>query len=233
MTRLDFHIHSGLSACAENVMSPRQILRRAADAGLSFIAVTDHNASGNVGTLVRLSDEFHVKVVPGMEVATQDEVHLIALFQDCSQLEDFQALVDSRLPDEKNPESIFGYQLIYDADDEIVDTDDRLRQIGTSLDLEAVVSEVKGRGGFIIPSHYNREKFSIMSQIGFLDPAVPFDALEIQPRKWIRGKFAHGMRIEGFPVIVGSDAHFLEYIGKVCMEMPGSYEDIQGIIKAL
>ncbi len=81
MTSFDFHIHSGLSACAEKTMSPRQILLQASKAGLDLISITDHNSSANVKTAMDLASEIGITVVPGIEVSSVEEVHIIALFE--------------------------------------------------------------------------------------------------------------------------------------------------------
>ncbi|MEM4248208.1 MAG: PHP domain-containing protein, partial [Candidatus Nanoarchaeia archaeon] len=216
MTSFDFHIHSGLSACAEKTMSPRQIVLQAKKAGLNFIAITDHNASANVKPICEASNELGGPViVPGMEVASAEEAHFLALFKSLEALFDFQELVDSKLPNEQNPVEIFGYQIIYDVSDEVVDTDDRLRQIGTFLTVNEIVSEVKSRGGFIVPSHVFKTKFSLMSQLGFIMSGAGFDAIEIPARQWVAENYKIGMRVEGYPAITGSDAHFLDSIGRI------------------
>ncbi len=231
--KFDFHIHSGLSACAEKVMSPRQFLKRAKEKGLDVIAITDHNASANVRLSIELSAEFDLRVIPGMEVCTSEDIHMLALFEKCPELADFQALVDEKLPPGENPVEIFGYQIIYDKDDEIVDIDDKLRQIGITLDMNRLISEIKSRNGVVIASHVFREKFSLTSQLGFIDSSAGFDALEISARQWVNEKYSAGKRISGYPVITSSDAHFLDFVGKIYMEIESKTKNLHEIIKSL
>lgn len=230
MTRFDLHVHSALSACAENVMSPRQILARAQAAGLTMVAVTDHNASGHARVLAELAPEFGVRLVPGMEVTTREEVHVLACFADMAGLLDFQVLVDASLPMEPNVPEVFGHQVLYDAADEIVDLDERLRQVGTRLSLERVVVEIQQRHGVAIPAHLHRYRNSVVSQLGFVDPGAGFDAVEVTAAQWRRQALELGARVDGFPALTGSDAHFLEDIGRVMLELPGDIENVRVLL---
>ena len=53
--KLDLHIHSSLSACGENIMSPQRI-PKAEQSGLNLIAITDHNAVVHSILLNRLKE---------------------------------------------------------------------------------------------------------------------------------------------------------------------------------
>jgi PHP family Zn ribbon phosphoesterase len=214
MLQFDLHVHTALSACAENVLSPARLVARAARVGLGVVAVTDHNASAHVGLCLQLGSELGVRIVPGMEVTSREEVHLLALFRDPCALVDFQELVDASLPPGENVPEVFGYQVIYDRDDEIVDLDTRLRQVGTDLDLERLCNEVHQRAGLAIPAHPCRHRNSLVSQLGFISPGEAWDALQLSAAEWRRRQVAVGDRLEGYPVFPASDAHFLEDIGR-------------------
>src|SRR5271157_2184932 len=226
MTRFDLHIHSALSACAEMIMSPRQILRRARAAGLTVLTLADHNASGHVSLALRLGRDNGILVIPGMEVASREEVHLLVYFTEMTALTEFQELVDRNLPEEANSPEIFGYQLLYDDQDEIVGCDERLRQVGTGLGLDEIITTVHGLGGAVVPAHIYRKRYSLMSQLGFVDSTAAFDAVEIARPGWVKGDCRLGQRVEGFPALTGSDAHFLEDVGRLRMELEGSVEGI-------
>lgn len=233
IARFDLHVHSALSACAENVMSPRQVLVRAQAAGVNLLAITDHNASGHVALAQRLAPEYGLSVVPGMEVTSKEDVHVLALFRDEAACRDFQELIDGALPRAQNVPEVFGYQLLYDAADEIVDTDDRLRQVGTDLGLDRLVMEIHGRGGFAVPAHVTRNRYSLTSQLGFVNPDGGYDAVEIARNAWRREGHRLGERLAGYPVMTGSDAHFLEDVGRVALEVPGTAADVALVMQAL
>jgi predicted metal-dependent phosphoesterase TrpH len=233
MTRFDLHIHSALSACAEMVMSPRQILLRARAAGLTVLTLTDHNASAHVSLARRLGHDSGIMVIPGMEVASREEVHVLVYFTEMTALSEFQDLVDRNLPDESNSPEVFGYQLLYDDHDEIVGCDERLRQVGTGLGLEEIITTVHGLGGAVIPAHIYRKRFSLMSQLGFVDSTAAFAAVEIARPVWVRGGYRLGQRVEGFPALTGSDAHFLEDVGRLRLELERSVGGIHDLIQGV
>ncbi len=230
MTRFDLHIHTALSACAENIMSPGQILSKAKEAGLDMIAITDHNASANIRASIQFGKELGIKVVPGIEVTTLEEVHILGLFESPEELEDFQELVDSAIPQGKNIVEISGHQLIFDSNDEIIDMDENIRNIGLSLPSDRIVSEIKRRNGYVIPAHIYKRIYSLISQLGFIAPAAGFDALEIAAPMWSRDGFKIGQRIAGYPVISGSDSHFLESVGRFHMVIPETTDNLKDLM---
>ncbi len=219
MTRFDLHIHTALSACGENTMSPRRILDRAGRAGLNLLAVADHNASAHVPLLARLAEKYGITVIPAIEVTTREETHLLAYFSELAHLAEFQGLVDRSLPNLKNDSEIFGWQLIYDDENEIVGVDEQLRQIGTDLDIQTLTAEIHRLSGYAVPAHVFRYRYSLTSQLGFIDQSEKFDALEVGAVEWHRRQLKPGTVESGFPVISGSDSHFLEDIGRNYLEI--------------
>ncbi len=233
MTRFDLHIHTALSACAENVMSPGHILSKAKNAGLDIIAITDHNASANVSVSIAFGEKLGVKVIPGIELTTLEEVHILGLFERPEELEDLQRLVDSALPPGKNITEISGHQLLFDSEDEIVDIDENIRNIGLSLSCDRIISEIKKRNGYVIPAHIHKRIYSLVSQLGFIDPNAGFDAVEVAAPIWVRDNFKIGQRIEGYPAISGSDSHFLESVGRFHMEIPETADNIKDLMNII
>jgi predicted metal-dependent phosphoesterase TrpH len=232
-TRFDLHLHSALSACAENTLSPRQIVARALESKLDMIAVTDHNASAHASLLARLGGDCGLTVVPGMEVTSREEVHLLALFADLAGLHAFQETVDGALPEARNDAEHFGWQLVYDEHDEVVDVDERLRQIGTDLGLDDLIERIHAGGGVAVPAHIFRARNSLTSQLGFVNPGAAYDAVEVSVRSWRQQGLALGHTIAGYPVIVGSDAHFLEDIGRSPAEIPQTVRTVPELLAAL
>ena len=211
--KIDLHIHSALSACAENIMSPHRILRAAEQNGLHLIAITDHNAVAHSILLNRLKQESVVNVVLGVELTTREEIHLLSYFPDESSIKEMGKKISASLPNLQNNTSFFGDQLIYDEQEEICEIDNLLRQNALSESMEELVELVHYLGGIAIPAHINRDYCSIKSQIGFLDPDSKFDAVELSKFEWIDKEFKIGDLLEGFPVISGSDSHVLDDVG--------------------
>ncbi len=235
MTRFDLHIHSALSACGEDVLSPRLIVERAAARGLHLISVVDHNASAHVEPTLRLGADSGLTIIPGIEVATREEVHLLAYFPGLSELAEFQKLIDAHLPKLENNSELFGHQLIYDDGGEIVDLDRRLRLVGVDLGIDTLVAAIHEHAGRAVPAHIFRLRNGLLSQLGFIDPESRFDGLEIDWREWRKRGLRPGCREQGFPAISGSDSHFLEDIGRRFLEIeasPQSLRELAAIVLA-
>lgn len=229
----DLHVHSALSACAEDIMSPGRIVERARASGVTLLALTDHNASANTAPFLARARACGIAGIPGMEVASREDVHLLALFESIEVLGDFQHLVDDHLPADGNPVGIFGHQILYDAQDEIIDIDPRLRQTGTSIALETLVEQIHRRGGVAIPAHIDRARNSLTRQLGFVDPEAAYDALEITRHAWRREGRRPGETLEGFLLTTASDAHFLEDVGGGAMAVEAAAPTLPAVLAAL
>lgn len=233
MTRFDLHIHSALSACAENGLSPGRLVDRASQAGITLLALTDHNASANVSPTVEAGRRHGVGVIPGIEVTTREEAHVLALFDDLDTLADWQAVVDAALPAASNRPEFFGHQIVYDAADEIVGVDERLRQVGIGLGIDAITEAVHARGGVVIPAHVFRRRNSLTSQLGFIDSTAAYDAIEVTAAEWRREQRCLGQRLAGFPVVAGSDTHFLEDVGRWWLEVGAEVSTASGLMEVV
>jgi predicted metal-dependent phosphoesterase TrpH len=174
-----------------------------------------------------------VGVIPGVEVTTREEVHVLALFEDIATLADWQGLLDSSLPEAANRPEFFGYQLVYDGGDEIVGVDERLRQVGVGLGIDAIAEQVHARGGVVIPAHVFRGRHSLTSQLGFIDSAAAYDALEVTPAEWARDGYRLGQCLHGYPVVSGSDAHFLEDVGRTWLEVKQPAHTAGEVVQAI
>ncbi|MDP2729348.1 MAG: PHP domain-containing protein [Dehalococcoidales bacterium] len=78
MSRIDLHLHSTVS---DGRFTPEEVVRKAAAAGLSVIALTDHdNVDGIPPALEEAKNFPGLKVIPGVEISSdvpQGEVHLL------------------------------------------------------------------------------------------------------------------------------------------------------------
>ncbi len=220
--KIDLHIHSSLSACGENIMSPQRILKKAEQSGLNLISITDHNAVAHSILINKIKKTSPVNIILGVELTTREEVHLLGYFPDEYSIMEMDKKIDEYLPKMKNRASFFGDQLIYDQKGEIIEIDYLLRQNALQIGLDELVELIHCLGGLAIPAHINRDYCSIKSQIGFLDPESDFDAVELSRFEWIEKRYKAGDLLEGFPVISGSDSHFLEDIGTFYFEL---YDD--------
>lgn len=210
----DLHIHTCLSACAEPDMTPRRIVEQALGKGLDLIAVTDHNSAENAAVAMKLGAGRGITVLPGLELTSAEEAHVLGLFGSLEQALAMQELVYRELPPGVNDERAIGYQLVVNEDDEILEFNKRLFFAAAGLPVKELVAAIHSLGGLAVASHIDREYFSVLSQLGFIAPDLAFDALEIS---YTTGKAAALSRFGeycGFPWITSSDAHRLEDIGR-------------------
>lgn len=209
----DLHIHTCLSPCATLDMTPMKIVREARAKHLAMIAITDHNSAENAGAVIKAARDTGVVVIPGIEVTTYEETHLLGLFEGIDGALSMQALVYGRLQPGENDEDLFGLQVISNEMDEVEGISKRLLIGATDLRLHEAVGEIHLRGGLAVAAHIDRERFSVVSQLGFIPHNLALDAVEIS-RATERGLDpAHVEGGAGLPVITASDAHSVEEIG--------------------
>jgi len=118
----------------------------------------------------------------------------------------------------KNNSRIFGHQIYYNPKGEIMGIDDALRQVALDIGLDNLVDFIHRIEGVAVPAHIDKNRFSLLSQLGFLDREANYDAVEASKFKWRKEKFQLGDTWDGFPVISGSDSHSVEDIGLFSME---------------
>lgn len=212
--RADLHIHSCLSPCAELSMTPRWIVEKAASLGINIIALCDHNSAENVevtGTIARAKG---IVVIPGMEVTTAEEVHVIALFRDAGSALAMQSVVYEHLQPGENNEDAFGMQVVVNEENEVLGFNKRLLIGAVNLTLEEIVIRVHELGGLALASHIDREVFGIIGQLGFIPHGIAFDGLEISYRMDLAEAANLYQAYGSVPLITSSDAHRLEDIGR-------------------
>ncbi len=175
----DFHIHSALSPCGDEEATPCNIVAMASVKGLDAIAISDHNAIGNVKTAMECGEAFGVTVLPAVEVQTAEDIHVLALFPDYEKLEKFFSTLN--FPEIENKPDIFGNQYFYDSDNEITGEETRYLLSGATEDIYTVCLRIKEYGGKAVPAHIDREANGILAILGEIPPDLSFDALEFSP----------------------------------------------------
>jgi len=216
----ELHTHTVLSPCAEIEMIPPFIVQAALEKGISLLAVTDHNASANVGAVMKAAEGTPLAVLPGMEVQTREEVHMLCLFDTLAQLEAWQGEVDAHLPDQENNAELFGEQFVVDETGEFIRREDRLLLTSADIGLEDAVARVTALGGLAIPAHIDRRAFSLIANLGMVPPDVPFAALEITRRCTPEQARRQYIGADRFPIVQSGDVHRLdEMLGATMLTM--------------
>lgn len=236
----DFHIHTGLSPCGDRDMTPNNIVNMSLIKELDCIAVTDHNTCGNAEAVMQAAEGTPLVVVPGMEVETAEEVHVVCLFPTLEKVKEAGRAVEERLPKIPNNQEVYGEQLFFDAEDNIIGHYPHLLVTATTIDLYELVGMVKEMGGVAIPAHVDRQSYSVLSNLGFIPDDLDISLFEIsrhaepeafveEHRKWLGN--GHGW-------IQNSDAHYLEDISErtrfITCECPsGQLPDPAEIVRLL
>ena len=230
--KADLHIHSCLSPCGDWDMSPRRIIQRSLEVGLDLIAICDHNTAENAGAAVREGRKKGLHVLPGMEICSKEEVHMLALFGEMSQAMAMQSYVYAHMHGE-NKSEIFGCQVVANENDEVLGENPRLLIGATELGLHDIADKTRLLGGLSFCSHVDRPAYGIINQLGFIPTDLVVDGVEIS--RHVKLAEAHKMvsGIEKFSCITSSDAHFIEDIGKVWTVFQMAVPTIEEIRKSL
>jgi len=214
---VDLHIHSCLSPCADEDMTPNNISGMAFIKKLDCIAVTDHNSAENLPAIEAVCNAYGVTLLPGIEVTSSEEVHILTYFSRVETAVDFGRMVYSHLPPIPNNRSIFGSQTIMNEDDEGTGELDRLLVSATDLSIEEIEHLCTQAGGLTVAAHINRSSNSLLGNLGFLPPFPKFAALEVY-----RNAPAPACDVGNYKVLYASDAHRLGDISEreFCLELP-------------
>lgn len=206
----ELHVHTVLSPCAGVEMIPPLIVQKAIEKGINLIAITDHNASENVHSVIEAAQGSELTVLPGMELQTEEEIHILCLFDTLNQINELQVLVNKTLPKVKNNIEYFGEQFIVDRTGEFISRKDVLLINSTHLSYEEAYKAVTKIGGLFIPAHVDRQAYGLIYRLGFVPPEPKLDALEISRHLPIDEAFTKFPQIKGFPLIQSGDVHYLE-----------------------
>jgi PHP family Zn ribbon phosphoesterase len=194
-------------------MSPKKIIQQSLAIGLDVIALCDHNSAENAAATMREGQRQGVQVLPGMEICSKEEVHILALFDELEPALDMQAYVYANLPGENKTE-VFGFQVIANEQDEVIGENPRLLIGATRLSLHDIVDRTHGLGGINISCHVDRPAYGIINQLGFIPDDLNLDGLEVSYRIKLAEAAQTIPGVENFSFVTASDAHFLNDIGK-------------------
>ena len=206
----DFHIHSCLSPCAEEDMTPYNLVNLSALMGMQAIALTDHNSCQNCGAAMRAGEAAGITVIPGMELCTSEEVHVVCLFEELKAAEEFSDYVLSTMPPIRNRPEIFGTQLIMDETDKVLGNQDILLTTASGISISNVEKIVDGYGGVCYPAHIDRASYSVISNLGMITEEMGFEIAEVSPSGNLDTLIHQHPILKKMKILTSSDAHRLE-----------------------
>jgi PHP family Zn ribbon phosphoesterase len=207
----DLHVHTALSPCGSDEMTPPAIVAAALQAGLALVAVCDHNSARNAAAVQDAAGE-RLAVLAGMEVTSVEEAHVVGLFPTVADAEAAGERLSSLLPDADDDYTVFwGEQHLMDAGGQIVGAESKALGLATTLTVDAVVELIHAYGGLAIAAHIDRRSFGVISQLGFFPTEAGFDAVELSSH--VKPAAVPEFEAIGLPMTGASDAHYLADIG--------------------
>ena len=204
---IDLHMHSCLSPCGDEMMTPGNIVGMAFLKGLDVIAVCDHNTMGNLTAIKSAADMMGVVLLPGIEVTTSEEVHVLCYFPSIETALSFGELIFSHVPNLSNNAAFFGRQVYMNDQDEETGEEQRLLITATDLSIDDVARLCEEHGGAFVPAHIGKQSNGIIGVLGFLPENIHYDALEVSG-----GEINDESLLEKYTCLKSSDAHQLEDI---------------------
>ena len=229
----DLHIHSCLSPCGDDDMTPANIAGMAALKGLEAVALTDHNTCRNCPAFMAAAREYGVLAVPGMEINTSEEVHAVCLFPNLEAALCFDSYVYGKLIQFPNNEAIFGKQQIYNEQDQVCGTEPNLLINATEISFDGLWELVRSYGGVMFPAHVDKTANSLIANLGFIPPDSRFRTAEVKDLKKLHQLQKDNPYLDKCRIISNSDAHYLEHMNEPELTLQVEEKTVQGIIDAL
>ena len=224
----DLHIHSCLSPCGDMLMTPNNIVGMAFIKQLDAIAVCDHNTAENLPAVKEAADLMGVALLPGMELTTKEEAHMLAYFPDVDSALAFSRLVREHLPPIKNRPEFFGRQVIMNGQDEETGEEERLLISALDWPFEECERQIHLHDGLCVPAHINRGSNGVLNALGFLPGGAAYDALEISDAVAMPP-----IDLSGYRTLRSSDAHYLENILEPTFTLEVREKSAQGVFDAI
>lgn len=229
----DFHIHSGLSPCGSEDMSPNNIVNMSLIKGLDVIAITDHNGIANAKVTVEVGKNSGLIVIPGMEIQTIEDVHIVALFKRIEQLEQFyDDIKEQRLLIKNKPER-FGQQMIFNHEDEVIGYEDNYLITPFNITIDKMIEFAKRYEGIVFPAHINRNSFSIIKSLGFIDESLDITNIEWYGKRPEDADSYDNRMFKKYRELINSDAHELINISERENYLEVSEKTVEAIFDTL
>lgn len=215
----DLHIHSCLSPCGDDDMTPANIIGMASLNGLEIVALTDHNTAKNCPAFFARARLMGLIPVPGMELTTAEDIHVVCLFRELHDAMKFDRFIETRRAQIPNKPKIFGHQYIVDENDEISGEDEYLLINAADITLEEAFSEVTERGGVCFPAHIDRNANGIVSVLGVFPEEPRYTAFEVHDEASLSSLTERFPLLRELPRVVSSDAHYLTDISEASFKL--------------
>lgn len=210
--KAELHLHTVLSPCAAVEMIPPLIIHKALERKINLLAITDHNATQNIESVIQAAKGTGIIVLAGMELQTKEEIHSLCLFDSLDQSKKFQEIVSKTMPKILNKPDLFGEQFVVDASGDFIESEKTMLLASSSLSLNNAWEIVNDLGGLLIPAHVDRSIFGLLPVLGFVPLDIHIEALEISKNISANKVRQQYPQLKEYPLIQNGDAHQLEDI---------------------
>lgn len=175
-------------------------------------------------------EAYGVQVIPGMEISSREEVHILGYFSSVAEALAAGEAVYAHLPQVLNQPALFGNQIIIGADDSPTGTLEKLLINATDLSVEEVCALVRAFGGVPVPAHINRGANGMIGALGLMPFLPDHPVVEVYP-----GVPCPAYATKGRFVIHSSDAHRLEDIQEriFSLDTHPTARDVMRLLRAL
>lgn len=229
----DFHIHTALSPCGNEDMNPSNIINMSLLKGLDAIAITDHNSILNCLPCIEAAENKDIIVIPGVEIQSKEEVHLLCLFKSLESAEVFYKEIIENDLKEINKVDFFGNQYIFDKNSKIVGEEEKLLITSINMTIKQINLKVKDLDGVVIPAHIDKKNYSIISNLGFIPLDLDVKTIEISNKCDVHELINKNEYLSKYRIIKNSDAHYLGDISEGLNYIEVEEKSIDSIIDKL
>lgn len=224
----DLHIHSCLSPCGSDEMTPNNIVNMAFLKGLNIISITDHNTGKNNDAIKILADQLDILLIPGMEVQTKEEVHILCYFPHMEALNAFEFELDQYRVQMSNRPDRFGNQWVLNTEDILIEEYPWALILSLNLSVEQLKTLVERFDGVIVPAHVNKSSNSMLSNLGFIPDDLDLNYVEI----FMNAPVPESI-LDDYKVLINSDAHSLGQISEPNQSMDLKDKTASAVIEFL
>ncbi|MDL2292309.1 hypothetical protein LJC17_01755 [Acholeplasma sp. OttesenSCG-928-E16] len=198
----DLHIHTCLSACANELMTPNNILNMAMLKKLDIIAITDHGSAKQLSVINELRKSYDFLVIPGIEISVAERFHMVVYFYSFDDAIKFDSVLEKFIVKVPFDTKKYGEQMITDIYDETVMLYPYKLSAPISIGYKKVIELLKGYRHLIFLAHVNRNKDSGIDYIN----DIKINGVEVTKND-TSDDFIKKHQLMKYPIIYNSDAH--------------------------
>lgn len=215
-------------------MGAPDITAKAREAGIDIIGIADHNTCENYPAIA-VAAAGNPVVFPCIETQSAEDIHVLCVFPDYDTALGYKDWLWKKIRPIKNDAEHFGYQVVIDAENNIIKEENILLIQGAGYEVDQIVAETQRLGGLAILAHVDRPAFSYTAVLGPMPKDYPADAFELSCRLNSDHAAEWRERYQGRTFIRSSDSHMLSGISrenctKMMLEEP-SFKEIKMAIQ--